>query len=125
MAKNSRFLQILATHAAAGMSIRDAAKAAKCSERQAYTMAASSEFKIVVASIRDAALTQAVGTLSDAAVKAAKTLVELLGPDNEARDRLTAARLILSNLGPIAEHGELRARIAAIESQGPGLRVAR
>ena len=123
--KKNRFLQILATSVAAGSSIRDAAKLAGCSESNAYAISGSDEFRNEVARIRDAALTQAVGKLSDAAVKAATTLVELLGPENEPKDRLTAARLILANVGPISEHGELRDRIAAIESQGPGLRVAR
>jgi len=90
---------------------------AGCSESSAYALSGSDEFRAEVARIRDAALTQAVGKLSDAAVKAATTLVELLGPDNEAKDRLTAARLILSNLGPVTDLGELRDRISKIESQ--------
>ena len=115
--KKNRFLEILAASVAAGSSIRDAAKMAGCSESNAYALSGSDEFRNEVARIRDAALTQAVGKLSDAAVKAATTLVELLGPENEAKDRLTAARLILSNLGPVTDLGELRDRIARIESQ--------
>jgi len=115
--KKNRFLEILAASVAAGSSIRDAAKMAGCSESNAYAISGSDEFRAEVARIRDAALTQAVGKLSDAAVKAATTLVELLGPDNEAKDRLTAARLILSNLGPVTDLGELRDRISKIESQ--------
>ena len=123
--KKNRFLQILATSVAAGSSIRDAAKMAGCSESSAYALSGSDEFRAEVARIRGEAVNAAVGVLSRAATKAAETLVAMLGEDQEPKDRLTAARLILANLGPIAEHGELRDRIAKIESQGPGLRVAR
>jgi hypothetical protein len=122
--KNSRFLQTLAIHAAAGMSIRDAAKAADCSERQAYLLAATSEFKTLVAQIRNDAIASAVGVLSSAATLAARTLVALLDEEHEAKDRLAAARLILANLGPVSEIGELRERITKIESQA-SLRIAK
>jgi len=98
---------------------------AGCSESSAYALSGSDEFRAEVARIRGEAVNAAVGVLSRAATKAAETLVAMLGEDQEPKDRLTAARLILANLGPIAEHGELRDRIAKIESQGPGLRVAR
>lgn len=122
--KNSRFLPILAASVAAGSSIRDAAQAAGCSESNAYTISRTPEFKNQVAAIRNDAIAAAVGVLSQAASKAAQTLVDLLSSEHEAKDRLAAARLILANLGPIQELGELRERITKIESQA-GLRVAR
>ena len=115
--KNSRFLPVLAASVAAGSSIRDAAKAAGCSESNAYTISRSQEFKSQVATIRNDAIATAVGVLSNAASKAAQTLVDMLSEEHEAKDRLAAARLILANLGPIAELGELRERITQIESQ--------
>ena len=122
--KNSRFLPILAASVAAGKSIRDAAQAAGCSESNAYTISRTPEFKTQVATIRDEATAAAVGVLSQAASQAALTLVSLLGEQNDPKDRLAAARLILANLGPISEIGELRERISKIEGQA-ALRVAR
>lgn len=122
--KNSRFLPILAASVAAGSSIRDAAQAAGCSESNAYTISRTPEFRTQVASIRNEAIAAAVGVLSDAASKAAKTLVALLDEEFEAKDRLAAARLILANLGPVSEIGELRERITKIESQA-SLRIAK
>jgi hypothetical protein len=122
--KNSRFLPILAASVAAGSSIRDAAQAAGCSESNAYTISRTTEFREQVASIRNEAIAAAVGVLSSAATLAAQTLVALLSEDNEAKDRLAAARLILANLGPVSEIGELRERITKIESQA-SLRIAK
>ena len=115
--KNSRFLPILAASVAAGKSIRDAAIDAGCSESNAYTISRTPEFKSQVAAIRNEAIAAAVGVLSQAASKAAQTLVALLDEEHEAKDRLAAARLILANLGPIQELGELRQRINDIEAR--------
>jgi transposase len=120
---NSRFLPILAGHHAAGMSIRDAAKAANCSEKTAYTLAGTAEFKAEVSGIRDAALTQAVGVLTDAATKAAKALVRLLDSEDE-KIVLAASAKLLGSVGPFTEQHELRARVNVIENQGTMLRVA-
>lgn len=122
--KNSRFLPILAASVAAGSSIRSAAQAAGCSESNAYTLSRTAEFRDQVAAIRNEAIGAAVGVLSQAASQAAQTLVDLLSDEHEAKDRLTAARLILANLGPIQEIGELRERITKIESQA-SLRIVR
>ena len=115
--KNSRFLPILAASVAAGSSIRDAAQAAGCSESNAYTISRTPDFREQVAAIRNEAIASAVGVLSQAASKAAQTLVDLLSDEHEAKDRLAAARLILANLGPVSEIGELRERITKIEAR--------
>ena len=122
--KNSRFLQMLATHAAAGMSIRDAAKAANCSERQAYALAASSEFRSEVARLKSEFIARAVSILSSNATKASEALVRLLDSEDE-KVVLAAAVKMLGMIPPMQELAELRARIDAIESQGPGLRIAK
>lgn len=121
--KDSKFLPILAASVAAGMTIRSAAQAAKCSESNAYAISRTPEFRQRVSEIRSEAVAAAVGVLSDAASQAALTLVSLLGEQNDPKDRLAAARLILANLAPISEHGELRQRINDMESQTV-LRVA-
>ena len=124
MAKDSRFLQALAIHAAGGMSIRDAAKAADCSERQAYALAATSEFKTEVARLKSEFIERAVLILSSNATAASEALVKLLKSEDE-KIILASATKLLGLLQPLQELAELRARIDAIESQGPGLRVAR
>ena len=112
---NDRFLLTIAIHVAAGKSIRDAAAAAECSESTAYRLASTAEFRGEVARIRDEALSRAVGVLNDAATKASETLVEILGSDYETKDRIAAARLILSNIAPVTELGEIRNRISKLE----------
>lgn len=117
MANSERFLQTLAMHVAAGKTVRDSAVLIECSESTAYRLASSDEFKAEVTRLKTEAVSQAVAVLSSSAVKAAETLVTMLGEGFEPKDRLAAARLILANLQPIAEHGELRARIDRIEQQ--------
>ena len=120
----SKFLEPIAVLVAGGSSIKTAAETVGCSLQTAYNLSATPEFKNQVAAIRNDAVAAAVGVLSQAASKAAQTLVDLLSSEHEAKDRLAAARLILANLGPIQELGELRERITKIESQA-ALRVAR
>jgi len=115
--KKSKHLEILSAHVANGKTIRAAAELIGISEATAYAVSSSDEFKLTVGRLRTEAVSAAVGVLSRSATQAAETLVELLGPDNEPKDRLTAARLILSNLGPVTDVGELRDRISKIEQQ--------
>lgn len=120
----SKFFEPLAVLVAGGSSIKAAAGVAKCSEQTAYNISATPEFRDQVAAIRSEAIAAAVGVLSAATSLAAQTLVALLSEEHEAKDRLAAARLILSNVGPLSEHGELRQRISDIESRAH-LRVVR
>jgi len=94
-----------------------------------------------VAAIRSEITSSTVGILTQAATKAAQTLLELLGRENDPRKvevsidtskaqtllellgrendppvRLNAAKAVLLQLGPLTELGELRARIDALES---------
>jgi L-lactate utilization protein LutC len=112
----SRFLQTLAQHHASGLSIRDAAKATGCSERTAYSLAASPEFRELVSDIRDQALADAVNVLTTASTEAAKALAKLLTSEDE-KIVLAAADKLLSKLQPMQELSELRARITKIEGQ--------
>ncbi len=122
--KNPKHLEILAVHVAIGKTIRQAAEIIGISEATAYGISSSDEFRNAVSRLRNEAIAQAVGILSEAASKAAQTLVDLLSEEHEAKDRLTAARLILANLGPIQELGELRERVSKIEGQA-SLRIVR
>jgi len=121
--KNSRFLQTLAIQVAGGQSIRDACQAAGCSESTGYNLATTSDFKTEVARIRTEAVSQAVATLSNAAVKAATSLAKLLDSDDE-RIVLASAGKLLTIIGPMQETHELRERIDQIEGQA-SLRVVR
>ena len=116
MTKESKFFEALATSIASGETIKASAVLAKCSESQAYRICATTDFRSRVAAIRSEITLQAVGILTEGATKAAATLVSLLGPKNEPSVRLNASKAILSQLGPLSELGELRARLDRIES---------
>jgi HEAT repeat protein len=113
---SGRFLELLAMHVASGKTIRAAAEESGCSERQGYRIAATAEFKSRVSEIRSEMTNAAVGELSAAASEAVATIRELLNAENEPSVRLNAAKAILNALGPLSELGELRQRIAALES---------
>jgi hypothetical protein len=122
--KKPRQLEILAVHVAGGKTIRRAAEIVGISEATAYGFSSSDEFKQAVSRLRTEAVNAAVGSLSDSASEAVDTLRSLLEATNEPSVRLNAAKAILANLKPLSEANELRARIDAIEQQGPKLRVA-
>lgn len=114
---SGRFTEILAMHVASGSTIRAAAEAAGCSERQGYRVSSSPEFKARVSEIRSEMTNAAVGELSAAASEAVATIRELLSAENEPSVRLNAAKSILNALGPLSELSELRERLAALESE--------
>ena len=116
MNNQSKFFESLAMSVASGSTVRDAAKAASCSDSQAYRICSDDEFRSRVSAIRSELTAQAVGLLTQAATKAAATLVELLSEKYEPAVRLNASKAILLQLGPLTELGELRARIDKIEA---------
>lgn len=115
MTMNSKYLENLATQVAAGVCVKAAASIVGCSESHAYTLAGCDEFKMRVSQLRSSITSQAVGKLSAAASQAVDVLVELMGPDNEPKDRLAAAKAVLATLGPLSDHSELRSRLDEIE----------
>lgn len=121
--KKSKYLQVLAASVAGGMSVRDAAGIAGCTESTAYSLSCSNEFKSEVSRLKTEAVERAVARLTDSATRAADTLVRLLDSQDE-KVALAAATKLLTLLHPLQELGELRERIAAIEGQA-ALRVAR
>jgi hypothetical protein len=122
--KKSRYLETLAPLIASGSSIRDACKSIGCSEATGYGLASTDEFRQLVAQIRTQAIQQAVGILTNAATKAAQKLEKLLDSADE-KIVLAASSKLLGSLPGMQELHELRARIDAIEKQGPGLRIAK
>lgn len=113
---NGRFFDAIVIAVASGSTIRAAAESCGCSERQGYRISGSPEFKARLHELRQQMTQQAAGILTDAASKAARTLVDMLSDEHEAKDRLAAARLILANVEPISELAELRQRLADLEA---------
>lgn len=113
----------LAMLVAAGSSVKDAAESIGISKSHAHHLSRTAEFRAKVSELRTEAIAGAVGRLSQAATLAVDTLIQLLGEQNDAKDRLNASKAILAALVPLSEFGELRARIEKLE-QSQGLKVA-
>jgi len=122
MTKQSKFLEPLAVAVASGNSIKTSAEIVGCSLQSAYNLSHTEQFRFRVSEIRSEITSEAVGIITRGATAAASTLVELLDPSNDARDRLASAKTILGVLAPMAEHAELRARLDRLE-QSSSLRV--
>ena len=102
----------------AGASFVDAAKAAGCGLRTLYTWRHENE--AFAAELRNAnarAFEQAQCTLADGMAASARHLVDVVEDENaDPKDRINAARLVLT-LGPaIREQTELAERVAALEA---------
>ena len=106
--------ELLAVAVASGQAIKDAAEDCGFSVSRAYHVSASVDFKCRVSEIRQTVLDGAVGRLNAAAARAVDALVAVLD-SGEDKDRITAAKTVLSLLGPISELGELRARLDRLE----------
>lgn len=122
--KKSKYMQVLAASVASGLSIKDASAIAGCAESTGYSLSCTDEFRSEVSRIKTQAIEQAIATLSNSATLASQTVVKLLSSSDE-KVALASAVKLLTMLAPLTELHELRARIDAIESRGPGLRVAR
>lgn len=107
--------QLLAIKVACGMHINTAADVLGIPSRTAYRYSALPEFRAEVGRLRTEMSERAVGVLSAACTTACEVLTQILGETHEPKDRLAAARLILSNVAPLAEHAELRARLDKLE----------
>lgn len=116
MTKKSKFFELLAVEVAGGASIKAAANVVHCSINTAYHISSDPAFNQRVAAIRSEITSSTVGILTQAATRAAQTLLELLGKENEPPIRLNAAKAVLLQLGPLTELGELRQRIDKLES---------
>ena len=114
MAGNGRFSELLAISVAAGKSVKAGAAELNCSERHAYRLAATADFRTMVSEIRTAAISAACGELTSAAVLAVRKLVALL---DDPQFGLQAAKAILASVAPLSELGELRSRLDALEAQ--------
>ena len=116
MANDGKFFELLAAQRAAGKTIKDGAAAIGCSERQAYRIASSHDFKIRVSELRTAAIDSAVGEISAATVQAVRKLVELL---DDPQFAVQAAKAILVHVAPLTDLGEIRKRVSTLEQRLP------
>ena len=114
MATNGKS-EALALAIAAGSTVKDAAVVVGCSRRSAYRHSATPKFRQRVNELRCEITCQTVGRLTEGATRAADTLLALLDASQEPSIRLNAAKAILAALGPMAELGELRSRLDALE----------
>lgn len=114
--------EILAVAVASGQSIKNAAESMRLSKPRAYHVAGTAAFKARVSEIRQQALDEAVGKLNEAANKAVAALVSVLDA-GEDRDRIVAAKAVLSLLPGLSELGEIRARLDRLE-RGQNARIA-
>ena len=121
--KKSKYLPILSSSVASGMSVRDAAGIAGCTESTAYSISCTDDFGSEVNRLRTAAVEQAVSILTSNATAACNSLVKLLNSQDE-KIVLAASAKLLGSVGPFTEQHELRTRVNVIESQGTTLRVA-
>lgn len=122
MTKKSKFFELLAVEVAGGLTIKAAANVVHCSINTAYHVSSDPAFNQRVSAIRSEITSNTVGILTQSATRAAQTLLELLGKENEPSVRMNAAKAILGQLGPLTELGELRERIDRLE--GTTLKVA-
>lgn len=99
---------------AGGQTIRDAAAAARVSERTVYRRLDDPDFCRQIAAARDELLARSVGRLADATGAAVAKLVTLLEAESESV-QLAAARAILEHSVRLREAAELAARMTELE----------
>jgi hypothetical protein len=102
---------------ASGKSVSAASRQLGVSGVTGKRWAARPEFQSTVEAIRKQVISQAVGTLTAGAVKASRTLVELLHKSKSDDVRLRAAKQILEGLLVIREGTELLDRLVELEAR--------
>ena len=121
--EKSQFYAPLLAAVLAGKSIASAAEVAGCSSHYAYELTNTATFKMAVSRHRTELMEGILGQLREAAVVAVQTLQELTGTgdleemaiNRDARVRIPAAKVTLSQLLPMTENLELRQRLDALE----------
>jgi len=100
---------------ARGLSVRDAAATAGCSESTAWRRLRDQQFVRRLNQTRSELWSAALSGLSQAATEAVKTLVELLNSEDEGT-RLKAAAKILEAGSRLRQDVEIDARLTALEN---------
>ena len=99
---------------AAGRGVRAVARAVGAGESSVYDWLVKSEYKALVADLRNKFLDRAIGQLSRDAIAATRTVRKLLRSPNEAV-QLGAAKLILEQVRHLQTHAELAGKVAQLE----------
>jgi predicted transcriptional regulator len=107
----------LARLVAVGYSVRDAAKELGISERTAYRISAPDDFKKSVSVIRTEKTESLSAKALGAAERAIVRLDQLMSTAEKESDQISACRLIISQVLPLAENTELRRRIDELEQR--------
>lgn len=112
--QNQERRQALAVALARGRNVRQAAREAGYSERQAHRHLKNDEFRQLVTTLRARMVDRAIGLLVAASAAAITTLRKLL--DNKSPTvQLNAARSLLEQGIRYREHGELLDRVDELE----------
>lgn len=114
--KRRRVDELLALYLAGGDTFIEAARKAGVALRTVHRRMEEQAFREAVVKARGELLDKSAAQLVAASVEAVATLRTLLETGNE-QTRLSAARAILENAVRFREHGELAARIAALEGK--------
>lgn len=104
----------LAAHLAAGLTVRETAATAQCSERTVYRRLKSAKFRRAVSRLRARMVDSATGRLADGMSQASDTLRQLLAdPDSTVRLRSSAKLIELAVR--LRELNELEKRVDVLE----------
>ncbi len=114
MVEESRYLENLAAAVASGSTVRAAVVGVGCSESCGYRLASSPEFKSRVSELRTAAVSLAVGKLSELALSSVATMEVLLSSDDDSV-KLRSAMAILDRFAKLSESVDLRCRVEKLE----------
>jgi hypothetical protein len=104
---------------ASGKSVRDVATEVDAGLRTIYDWRDDPQFAALVNLYRGRLIDEALGRLADANVKAAETLIELLGHEEASATRIRAATSILDQTIRIRENVELERRLSELEGRTP------
>lgn len=116
MGRASRSDERLLAALASGASVEDAASEAGLSQRTAYRRLADPVFRTRLSSARDEVMRDALNELTASAIRAVRTLDQLLSASNE-HVQLRAARTVLEQLLRFKDAVELTERVQALEQQ--------
>ncbi|MGL4555796.1 MAG: hypothetical protein ACRC33_31900, partial [Gemmataceae bacterium] len=109
--------ECLAAALAAGRTALQAAELAGVSRKTVERRRRDPAFQQRVAVLRAELLDAATGALADRLSRAVETLAAALD-DADARVRVRAADVLLTQMLAYRQHGELAARVAALEASG-------
>ena len=113
--------QAVAMALASGKTITESSKEFDVTARVIYKWMHINEFKLFIANMRSAILSEALSVLTKHAIEGVQTIAALLN-DEDSTVRLQAARLLFDTIAKIRQHVDLEHRVIALEEKD-GLRI--